>query len=206
MASALLLNVIAAAAVIAAVLALFGLLRPLNGMITRRSRALSQAQMDMASAVGQSARLAEETQVFDVAAAQRRRMDIFVTGVRDLFYRTGMLARLTPGIYQSTVYLLVVGGLAVLYVAHSGHVASLGAVVLLLIRAGAYGQQVQSAYQGIRQALPFVERVQEVERRYQASTPPTGNAPSSQSAIWRSTTSALRTRQVARFCPILALR
>jgi ABC-type multidrug transport system fused ATPase/permease subunit len=54
-------------------------------------------------------------------------------------------------------------------------VASLGAVVLLLIRAGSYGQQVQSTYQSVRQALPFVERVEEVQSRYAASVPPTGD-------------------------------
>jgi ATP-binding cassette subfamily B protein len=173
--SALLLNFAAAVAVLAVVFVLFGLLRPLNELIARRSRALSQAQMDMASGVGQAARLAEETHVFGVAAAQRRRMDEFISAAQDLFYRTQMLARLTPGIYQSLIYLLVAAGLAVLYAAHSGHVASLGAVVLLLVRAGAYGQQVQSTYQTLRQALPFVERVQEVEQRYEDSIFITGN-------------------------------
>ena len=175
--SALLLNAVAAVAVLGAVFFLFGLLRPLNELITRRSRALSQAQMDMAGGVGQAARLAEETRVFGVAAAQRRRMDEFVSAARDLFYRTQMLARLTPGVYQSLIYVLVVAGLAVLYAARSGHVASLGAVVLLLIRAGAYGQQVQSTYQALRQALPFWERVQDMERRYEASIPVTGDRP-----------------------------
>jgi ABC-type multidrug transport system fused ATPase/permease subunit len=173
--SALLLNVIAAIAVLGAAVSMFGLLRPLNQLVARRSRELGQAQMDMASGIGQAARLAEETHVFGVAAAQRRRMDGFVFTARDLFYRTTMLARLAPGAYQSLIYLLVVGGLAVLNAGHAGHVASLGAVVLLLIRAGAYGQQVQGSYQSLRQATPFIERVQEVERRYAASVPVTGD-------------------------------
>lgn len=173
--SALLLNVVAAVAVLGAATCLFGVLRPLNQLITKRSRELGQAQMDTASGVGQASRLAEETHVFGVADAQRRRMDEFVSTVQSLFYRTQVLARLTPGIYQSAIYLLVVAGLVVLDASHSGHVASLGAVVLLLIRAGAYGQQVQSSYQAFRQAMPFVERVQEVERRYAASVPITGD-------------------------------
>jgi ATP-binding cassette subfamily B protein len=175
--SALLLNIAAAVFVVGSVVLLFGLLRPLNVLITRRSRALSQAQMDMASGVGQAARLSEETHVFGVAAAQRERMDEFVRAVRSLLYRTQMIARFTPGIYQSSIYLLVVAGLAVLYATHSGHVALLGAVVLLLIRAGSYGQLVQSSYQALRANLPFLERVQEVERQYEASIPVTGDRP-----------------------------
>ena len=174
-ASALLLNAVAALAVSVVAVLMFGLLRPLNQLVTRRSRGLSQAQMDLASGIGQATRLAEETHVFGVAAAQRGRTDELVSSARNLFYRTQMLARFTPGVYQSLVYLLIVGGLVAIDAAHSGHVASLGAVVLLLVRAGGYGQQVQGGYQSLRQALPFVERVQEAERRYTASTPVTGD-------------------------------
>jgi ABC-type multidrug transport system fused ATPase/permease subunit len=54
-------------------------------------------------------------------------------------------------------------------------VASLGAVVLLLVRAGAYGQQGQTAFQTLRQSLPFIERLEQAEKRYLASRPQTGN-------------------------------
>ena len=175
--SALLLNVIAAFAVLATVLILFALLRPLTQVVARRARALSQSQMDMASGVGQAARLAEETQVFGTAAAQRADIEHLVDTVYGFFYRTQMVVRVTPGIYQSCIYLLVVAGLAVLYVTHSGHVASLGAVVLLLIRAGAYGQQTQSAYQTMRANLPFAQRVRDVTRRYDESSPVAGDKP-----------------------------
>lgn len=173
-ASALVLNVVAALVVIATVLLLFVGLRPFNAMITRRARALSQAQMDMASGVGQAARLAEETRVFDVGAAQRRIVAALAGTERDLFFQTQLLVRLTPGMYQSFIYLLVIGGLSLLYVTRSGHVSALGAVVLLLIRAGSYGQQLQSAYQTLRQNLPFVERIRAVEKRFDDSAPLSG--------------------------------
>ena len=69
----------------------------------------------------------------------------------------------------------IVGGLAALNAAHAGHIGSLGAVVLVLIRAGTYGQQAQGAYQYVRQALPYVERLAEIERRYKQSSPRSGN-------------------------------
>jgi ABC-type multidrug transport system fused ATPase/permease subunit len=175
MLSALLLNVVAAVVVVGATVLMFGLLRPLNHFMTRWSRGLSRAQMSLASGVGQAARLAEETHVFGVAAAQRRRMDEFIGSVRVFSYRTQTLGRLSLGVYQSFIYLLVVGGLAVLSASHAGHVASLGAVVLLLVRAGGYGLAVQGAYQGLRQSMPFVERVQEAARRYAGSVPVTGD-------------------------------
>jgi ATP-binding cassette, subfamily B, bacterial len=168
--SALALNVGAAVVVLVAAILLFGLLRPLNTLGGRRAHALSQAQMDYAGGVGEAIRIAEETQVFGVATAQRSRMDRLLVAARDLFFRTQLLSRLTPSIYQSLIYVIIVLGLSGLYASGAGHVASLGAVVLLLVRAGSYGQQIQGSYQFVRQALPFVDRLQEAQRRYAAST------------------------------------
>jgi ATP-binding cassette, subfamily B, bacterial len=172
--SALALNVGAAVVVLAAAVALFGLLRPLNALGSRRARALSQSQMDYASGIGEAIRVAEETQVFGVAAAQRSRIDRLTATAQNLFFHTQLLGRLIPNVYQSLIFLVLVAGLTGLYIAGSGDVASLGAVVLLLVRAGTYGQQVQGSYQFVRQALPFVERLQETERLYAASSPVAG--------------------------------
>lgn len=175
--AALLLNVVAAAIVLTLAVLLFGLLRPLNQIAARRARALSQAGMNLASGVGEAERLAEETQVFGVAAAQRHRIDRLLESARDLYFRTMLLGRLVPNIYQSLVYLIVVAGLAGLHASNAGHVAALGAVVLLLVRAGSYGQLVQSSYLGVRQTWPYVERILQAEGRYRASAPVTGSRP-----------------------------
>ena len=175
LASAFLLDPVAALAVTSAAVILLGLLRPLNKLTSRRSRALSQTQMDLASTIGQAARLAEETHVFGVSDPQFQHVEGSVGAVQRLFFLTQTLARLGPSVYQSAIYLLVVGGLALISGLHSGHVAALGAIVLLLVRAGSYGQQVQGSYQNVVQALPFVERVRQVQERYAASTPVTGD-------------------------------
>jgi ABC-type multidrug transport system fused ATPase/permease subunit len=173
--AALLLNVVAAAGVLVLAILLFAVLRPLNQLAARRARGLSQAGMNFANGVGEAARLAEETQIFGVGAAQRQRIDQLVEQMRGLNFRTQVLGRLVPNIYLSVVYLTVVAGLTGLHAANAGHVASLGAVVLLLVRAGSYGQQVQGAYLGVRQSWPYFDRVLETQRRYLASMPATGN-------------------------------
>ncbi len=157
--SALTLNLVAAVVVLAAAFGLFGVLRPLNTLGSRRARSLSQSQMNYASGIGEAIRLAEETQVFGVAEAQRERIGALTGTAQNNFFHTQLLGRLVPNMYQSLIYLVIVMGLGALYLADSGNVASLGAVVLLLVRAGSYGQQVQGSYQTVRQALPFVERI-----------------------------------------------
>src|ERR1700680_4892441 len=47
-------------------------------------------------------------------------------------------------------------------------------VVLVLTRAGTAGQLIQAAYQGLVSSMPFIERTQEVTRRYMASIEPDG--------------------------------
>jgi ATP-binding cassette subfamily B protein len=174
LASALALNAVAAGIVLVVAVALFGLLRPLNSLGARRARALSRAQIEYAGGIGEAIRVAQDTQVFGVGDAQRVRIERLVDAAHDLFYRTWMLSRLIPNLYQGAIYLLLVAGLFGLYALGSGHVASLGAVVLLLIRAGNNGQQVQGSYQGLRQSLPFIERLQAAQARYLQSSPPDG--------------------------------
>lgn len=175
--SALALNLLAAAVVLGASVLLFAVLRPLNTLGARRAKALSKAQMEFAGAVGESIRVAEETRVFGVAGAQRARIESYIDTARELFVRTQLLGRIVPNIYQSLIYAILIGGLAGLYAAGAGHLASLGAVVLLLVRAGTYGQQMQGAYQFMRQALPYIERLEDAERNYAASSRPPGTRP-----------------------------
>jgi ATP-binding cassette, subfamily B, bacterial len=165
--SAMLLNVVAASVVIVVAVLLFALLRPLSALGRRRSRELSQAQMVFAGGVGEASRMAEENHVFGVGEVQQAQLESLVSNAQGLFFRTQMVGKLVPGVYQGMIYLTVVAGLGVLYATGSGQVASLGAVVLLLVRAGTYGQQIQSAYQTALQALPFAERVRDATAHYE---------------------------------------
>ncbi len=174
LASAFALNLFAAIVVLSLGLSMFALLRPLRGLGVRRSRSLSQAQVNYATGIAESIRIAQETQVFGAGAAQRRQIDERVDTARKLLFETQLLTRIGSNVSQSFVYLLLVGGLFLANASGAHHVGSLGAVVLILVRASSTGQSIQSAYQGLIQAMPFVERTQEAERRYRESAPVEG--------------------------------
>ncbi len=173
-ASALVLSPEAAGIVVGASTLLFYVLRPLSRAGSKAAHDLSAKQLEYAGSVSEGTRLAEETQVFGVTEAMRSRVDELIVRTRSLYYRTQLVARLVPGLYQSAVYLLLVGGLAVIYAVDRSGLASLGAVVLLLVRAGTYGNQAQSTYQQLRQALPFLERVLAGIERYESAAPTAG--------------------------------
>jgi ATP-binding cassette subfamily B protein len=134
MATAIALNARAAGLVLVAALLLFVAMRPLNRLGVRSVRQLSRAQLDYAGGVSETVRLAEETNVFGVGAAQRDRIDRLIDVARGLYLRTQTIMRLTPNLYQSLMYLLLIGGLAALYAVNRHDVAALGGVILLLVR------------------------------------------------------------------------
>ena len=156
---------------------LFGILHPLRATGREQAYALSRAQLEFASAIGEANRMAEETQVFGVTAAQEKRVSRYIDHARDLFIRTQSILALVPIIYQSVLYLFMVAGLAVIYNTGAGEISSLGAVVLLLIRAGTYGQAIQGGYQTVQQSMPFVDRVRDMACRYALSSLPEGDKP-----------------------------
>jgi ATP-binding cassette, subfamily B, bacterial len=171
MASAVALNPLAALVVGGTTVLLFGLLRPLRARGVGYARALSKSQVEYARGIAEAIRVAEEAQVFGVVSAQRDRIGRLIRTSNGLYFRTQLLAKLVGNLYQSLIYLMMVAGIAGLYLVGGGHAASLGGVILVLLRAGTSGQLVQGAYQGLAQSLPFMERTQEAVRRYDESSP-----------------------------------
>jgi ATP-binding cassette, subfamily B, bacterial len=174
LASAFALNAIAAGFVLVLTVSLISLLRPLRRRGVREARALSRAQVQYARGIAESIRVAEEAQVFGAGGAQRTRIGGFIASAREHTFATQVLLRLASNLYAAVISLLFVGALFLLYEIGRDHAASVGAVFVILVRASASGQNVQAAYQGVIQSMPFVERTQEAERRYRESMPVRG--------------------------------
>lgn len=172
--AALALNALAALGILVVAIGLSVLLRPLGAMGNRRAHELSRGWLGYAGGVNEAVRLAEEAHVFGAQASQRDRLNELIRAFRRANLETQWLALLVPGAYQGLIYLLLLLGLAGLDVLGTGHIATLSAVVLLLVRSGSYGQQVQTALQNLRQSQPYVDRLREAERRYRASVPIVG--------------------------------
>ncbi len=177
LATAFVLNAYAAAGILVAGALMFMLVRPLKAIGVRRARALSKAQVQYASGINEAIRLAEETRVFGVAGAQRRRIDRLVDEAKELFYSTQLLAKLVPNLFQSLILILLVGALWILHAIGVSNTPALVAIILLLLRSARSGQQGIATYQSLSQTLPFIERTQETERRYLDSAPPDGDVP-----------------------------
>jgi ABC-type multidrug transport system fused ATPase/permease subunit len=169
--SAFALNPVVALLVLATSIVLFQGLRPIDRLGRSAAKDMSQATMEHASAVSESVRLAQEVQVFGAAPAFRKRVGTIVEMVRVASYRTQLTARVIGTLYQSLVIILIVAGLAGLYLLGTGRLASLGAVVLMLVRASAYGQQFQATNHALIQTMPFLDQVEAAVAAYRLSAP-----------------------------------
>lgn len=169
--SAFSVNPVVALLVFGSAVILFQVLRPIDRLGRAAAQNLSQVTMDHAAGISESVRLAEEAQVFGAGAAYRVGVGALIEAVRAAFFRYQLTARLVQTVYQSLVLLLIVGGLGSLYLLGSGQLAALGAVVLMLVRASAYGQQFQAANHSVIQTLPYLDRVESAVARYEDSTP-----------------------------------
>jgi ABC-type multidrug transport system fused ATPase/permease subunit len=158
-ASAFLLSPGVAAVVMMTAIVLFAGLRPLSRKVRRNAAATSSSLLRQAAGVAESVRMAEEVEAVGAIEFERVRVGTLVESLERNFIRTRTLIAVVPVVYQSSVLLLIVAGLGVLYAAGTSRLAALGAVVLLLVRASSYGQQFQSAYQGAGEALPYLDRV-----------------------------------------------
>lgn len=177
LASAFLLNFQAALLIVIAAGGLFFALRPLARTSQNAAHRLAQSSLDFVAGVSESVRMSEEVKVFGVGEAQQFHVSGLIERVARPFFRTQFTTRVVPLLYQGVTTLLIVCGLGVLYLLKPSNLATLSAVVLILIRALTYSQTLQSTYQAARESVPFIDLVQQARALYRESIPRTGAEP-----------------------------
>ena len=90
---------------------------------------------------------------------------------------TRFLGELMPSLYATTALLLVVASLALVYATGVSGLASLGAVILIMLRSLNYGGAVQTSLQTLHELAPYFETLQAEKERYEAAALPRGGDP-----------------------------
>ncbi len=150
LAVATLVNPLAAVAVVSVGICLSLLLRPLNKRTRAANRTLSRSTRAMATQVTEYTRLARDFRLAGVQSRATEKVHDMVGKAASIYLKVMRYAVSTPIIYQSAALVFVVAALALLV--HAGHsnLASLGAVLLLILRSISYGSSLQNSIQGIR--------------------------------------------------------
>lgn len=172
MVSAVLLDPLAAGVVVSGVTLVGLVLLPLTRLSRRLSGETMQLNTRYAGRIAQAVRLAKEMRVFDVGEEVTRRLAAHADEAERLGFRSRLLTKLTPSIYQYSALLLVVCGLIIISAMGGGEVSQLGAIVLLLVRALSYGQQMSSTAQQLAETRPFLDELVEMQARYERHRSP----------------------------------
>lgn len=175
--SAVALSPVAAAVLSVASLGLFLALRPLAGRLRRYARELSDENVEYANGVQGVAATAEEMQVFGASPRFVGQFYALLEDVRRPLLRSRFLVGALPSLYQSVALLLLVVALAVVSSMDVGQMTTLGAVVLMLVRALSYGQRVQYSVTGIDEKLPFMDHLAGAIETYRANRQVDGGRP-----------------------------
>jgi ABC-type multidrug transport system fused ATPase/permease subunit len=175
--SAVALNAISAITIVGAVVMLTVVFRPLIA----RSRAQSLIDMSgnnsFAHTVNETVFLAQEIKVFGASEGITNRAAQSVRESADGYFKNRYIARLLPSLYQSAAILIVLLGLATAALVGTSHVVEIGGVILILVRALAYAQQLMGYYQAASDAMPHVDEICSQFLRYQEGMVPGGSLP-----------------------------
>jgi ABC-type multidrug transport system fused ATPase/permease subunit len=155
--SAILVDPVAAIAVIGAVFVLGLVLRPIRTAVKRQARKSAAAGMDFATSLSEVSQLGMEVHVFRVQDEADRQVQNLIERNARVNERLSFLRGMVPAIYTGLAYLALVGALAVVAASDTASLTSLGAVMLVMLRSLSYGQAAQTSVASIISTLPYLD-------------------------------------------------
>lgn len=142
--------------VIAAVVVLGSLLRPLRAAIRRQARATSATGMDFATGLSEVSQLGMEMHIFGVQQPTAQRIGGLIGSNERTQRRLRFLQGLVPALYTGMAYMALVGALALISTIDTAEFATVGAVMLIMLRSLSYGQALQSSTATLHATVPFL--------------------------------------------------
>ncbi len=139
--------------------------------VVRRSKRLGGdnvvASRTFAVSVAEAVAMAREARAFGVSGQLEATLEDGVNRAETAFRRSRQALLSTSPVFQTAVMLMMIGALAgVVALAGESGVATLGAAVLLIVRALSYAQQVQSSIQQLADMAPHRAAIDEQQATY----------------------------------------
>jgi ABC-type multidrug transport system fused ATPase/permease subunit len=166
LAVALVVDPIAAIAVIGVGVVLSQMLRPLNQRSRKANRELSRVTRAMATQVTEYTRLSRDFRLFGVETRILDALRTVIENTGRTYRKSQILISIAPVLYQSLALGFVI--IAMIFLSSAGHTkfAELGAILLLVLRSVSYGSSVQGSFQGLRASQGMLEDVTRQLHRY----------------------------------------
>ena len=160
-AATFLVNAGAALAALVSVAFLALLIRPIGGAIRRQAARSIEEEQRLATGIAEVTRALLEVRAYGVEPEVDARLMTSAAATAHIWRRVNFGSQATVAIYQAAALGLILGGIGILGGSSPGRLAGLGTVLLILIRAFAYGQALQAQVAALQAAAPAVLRVDE---------------------------------------------
>jgi ATP-binding cassette subfamily B protein len=168
-------NPIATAVVVVVLGALGSILAPLRGRIRARAGSLTQVQMRFATEIAELGALSLEMQTTGVRDKFADRLSLLMEQEAAVRRNVLALRSAVAPIYTFLAFGAIVGGLAVSAALSTGELGGAAAVMLVMLRALSYGQQVQTSSGALAASAPYVDALTETIQLYRAGQSPEGD-------------------------------
>jgi ABC-type multidrug transport system fused ATPase/permease subunit len=175
--ASLLIESLASVMLIAASAVLFFVLRPLSNFARRNARKKSSLNVSFSGAVNETVSLAKEIRVYGAQDRVRERLYDDVERIRRKRAAALLAAAVLPIVYQFTVALIVLAGLAWVYFGDLTNLTGLAASAMLLVRAFSYSQSIQVSWHQIVESIPYLDQLERAGRLYDSSATSDGGEP-----------------------------
>lgn len=169
LATAVVVDPLASLAVLALVVMLGLVLRPLRLAVRRASDRSATANLSMATSVSELSALGLETNVFGVQRPVEQRVIDWIDLTEARTQRLNWLRLLVPIAYTGLAYIALLVALSVVAQFGSADVATAGTVMLIMLRSLSYGQAVQQSVTSVHSSLPYVDRLRSTIERYEGA-------------------------------------
>lgn len=161
LAATFLVNAGAALAALVSVGVLALLVRPIGVAIRRQAARSVEEEQRLATGVAEVTRALLEVRSYGVEPEVESRLMTSAGATAHIWRRVNFGSQATVAVYQAVALGLILGGIGVLGGSSPARLAGLGTVLLILIRAFAYGQALQAQMAALQAAAPAVLRVDE---------------------------------------------
>lgn len=172
---AVFLDPLGAIVMIVSIVALAGVLRPVRSAIGRRARASATAGREFAGSLNDYSMLALEMNAFGVGERAAQMLDGKIERHRRASIRWGLLAGVSSPLYAGLAYATLLVLLSFLVVTEPGDIATLGAVLLVVLRSLNYGQNLQGAMTSLAANRETSEDLFQAIHRLEAAPQPSGD-------------------------------
>ena len=167
-AGAIIIDYRAALLLLATLIVLSVILRPVMRKSRGYSKQISAMSVEYSREVTETTRMARDVRVFYAIVPIGKHMTEISRRIARARQKAAFISSTTAPAYQYIGLLMIVAALGVAQSIHGLDFAKFGVIALLLLRSMTFGQQLQSARQVFVTSMPYVDQLEQARAIYQS--------------------------------------